>query len=69
VDVLRPLVASAGHVDGSGNFTDRGYHGFSVPDADLFLQNLFEPRWGLFAFWPILLFAFLGAGGRPRTPS
>jgi hypothetical protein len=37
------------------NFTDRGYQGFDWPAIDLFLDNLVEPRWGLFVFGPLLL--------------
>jgi hypothetical protein len=37
------------------NFTDRGYRGFDWPALDLFVDNLIEPRWGLFAYGPLLV--------------
>jgi hypothetical protein len=43
----------------ASNFSDRGYQGLAWPAPDLFLQNLVEPRWGLFAYGPLLLFALV----------
>lgn len=36
------------------NYTDRGWRGFSWPSIDLFLKNLFDPRYGLLVFGPVL---------------
>lgn len=41
------------------NYTDRGWRGFSMPTPDLILLNLFEPRWGLYTFGPLLLIALV----------
>ncbi|HEX9563840.1 MAG TPA: hypothetical protein VF981_07705 [Gemmatimonadaceae bacterium] len=38
-------------------FSVRGWFGFTVPTAELLLGNLFDLRYGLFAFCPLLLFA------------
>lgn len=35
-----------------------GWNGFFVPTRDLLVGNLFDPRYGLFAFCPMLLAAF-----------
>ncbi len=43
------------------DYTDRGWRGYDWPAADLFFQNLFEPSYGLFAFGPVLLLAFVPA--------
>lgn len=37
----------------------RGWHGLTLPDPELLLRNLFDPRYGLFAFCPLLLLATL----------
>ena len=39
-------------------FSDHGWNGFDWPSPDLLMQNLFDSRFGLFAFGPILLLAF-----------
>ena len=39
-------------------FSVRGWHGFSLPTASLLYANLFDPRYGLFVFCPMLLAAF-----------
>jgi hypothetical protein len=39
-------------------FSVRGWFGMSPPSADLLWRNLFDPRYGLFAFSPMLLGAF-----------
>jgi hypothetical protein len=38
-------------------FAGRGYAGVSAPALDLLLQNLVDPRFGLFAFGPLLVLA------------
>jgi hypothetical protein len=35
----------------------RGWHGFALPTADLLWRNLFDPRYGLLAFCPMLIAA------------
>ncbi|MEO7501281.1 MAG: hypothetical protein ABIW94_01455 [Gemmatimonadaceae bacterium] len=39
-------------------FSVRGWHGFSIPTPSLLFANLFEGRYGLFVFCPMLLAAF-----------
>jgi uncharacterized membrane protein YgdD (TMEM256/DUF423 family) len=39
-------------------FSLRGWHGFSIPPPRLLVANLFDPRYGLFVFCPMLLAAF-----------
>ncbi|MEQ1762315.1 MAG: hypothetical protein ABL984_04115 [Pyrinomonadaceae bacterium] len=41
------------------NFTDLGYRGFSLPQADLLSETAFGMRYGLFTSAPILLLAFV----------
>ena len=41
------------------NYTDRGWRGFSLPTPDLLFLNLFDLRYGMFTFGPILLLAFV----------
>lgn len=41
------------------NYTDRGWRGFSLPTPDLIMLNLFEPRWGMYTFGPLLLLALI----------
>lgn len=43
-------------------FSVRGWNGMTVPTLDLLWRNLFDPRFGLFAFCPLLLL-----GLRPRA--
>lgn len=43
-------------------FSARGWHGMTPPQFDLLWRNLFDPRYGLFVFCPLLLLAF---GARP----
>lgn len=38
-------------------FSVRGWHGFSIPAPSLLYANLFDPRYGLFVFCPMLLAA------------
>jgi hypothetical protein len=47
-------------------FSVTGYHGMAFPQADLVVANLFDLRFGLFAFAPILLLALPGAWFMPR---
>jgi hypothetical protein len=42
-------------------YVNVGARGFTVPDPDLFIQNLFNPSYGLFAFGPLLLLALVPA--------
>lgn len=44
-----------------------GYSGMSLPQLDLIGQNLFDPRFGLFAFGPLLLLALPGVWLMPRA--
>ena len=49
------------------HFSVRGWHGFDWPRVDLLASNLFDPSFGLFAFAPLLLLAFVSRpGGRER---
>ncbi|MGE0815569.1 MAG: hypothetical protein AB7O28_27305 [Vicinamibacterales bacterium] len=48
-------------------FSVYGYSGMSLPQADLVAANLFDPRFGLFAFAPILLLAVPGAWLMPSS--
>ena len=41
------------------NFTDLGYRGFAPPAADLYFDKLFEHRWGIFAYGPLLIIGLL----------
>jgi hypothetical protein len=43
-----------------------GWHGFIAPSLDLMWRNLFDPRYGLFAFSPMLLAAFAAPFVRRR---
>lgn len=42
-------------------YVGEGLRGFTLPDLDLFLHNLFDLDWGLFAFGPLLLLSLLPA--------
>lgn len=44
----------------------RGWNGMTPPTLDLLWRNLFDPRFGLFAFCPLLL---LGFAGGPNDPA
>jgi hypothetical protein len=48
-----------------------GWHGFFWPNAELMWRNLFDWRYGLFAFCPLLLLALAApfVSPRPRGPS
>ena len=53
-------------------YSVRGWFGFSVPTAELLWGNLFDLRYGLFAFCPMLVLAFAAPflrrrGGGPTT--
>lgn len=37
------------------NYTDQGWRGFAWPAPDLFLLNLFDPSYGMYAYGPLLL--------------
>ncbi|MEZ4414456.1 MAG: hypothetical protein R3E10_01755 [Gemmatimonadota bacterium] len=43
------------------SYTDRGWRGFAWPAPDLFLLNLFSPRWGMVPFAPLLALGLLPA--------
>lgn len=48
-------------------FSVRGWFGFTLPSLDLLWRNLFDLRYGLFAFCPLLLAAFAAPWlGTPR---
>jgi hypothetical protein len=47
----------------------RGWNGFSWPSPELLLRNLFDPRYGLFAFGPLLLLALGSRWARPNWPA
>ena len=47
-------------------YSGRGVRGMSWPAADLFAANLFDLRFGLFAFCPLLLLGIPGSGWRRR---
>ena len=48
-------------------YSVHGFSGMSVPQLDLIGQNLFDVRFGLFAFGPLLLLALPGLWLMPRT--
>ncbi|MFN2432903.1 MAG: hypothetical protein ABR599_08860 [Gemmatimonadota bacterium] len=48
-------------------YSVHGYHGMTWPRADLIWANLFDPRFGLFAFGPILLLALPGLWLTPAS--
>jgi hypothetical protein len=41
------------------NYTDRGFRGFDVPDATTFGANMVDPRFGIWAYAPILGLALI----------
>jgi len=47
----------AQHYMPATQYSGHGWNGFDWPAPDLLLQNLFDPRFGLFAFGPLLLLA------------
>ena len=52
-------------------YSVRGWFGMRLPDLDLMLQNFFDPRFGLFAFCPLLLvgvFALARSAVRDGAP-
>jgi hypothetical protein len=53
------LFLPAQHWMPAAHFTERGWLGFSLPQWDLFLANLFSPDFGLFVYGPILLLALV----------
>ncbi|REJ78243.1 MAG: hypothetical protein DWQ47_01915 [Acidobacteria bacterium] len=53
-----PLLPAQSYMP-DANFTERGYRGFSIPSASLFVQNLFGLRFGLFTSAPVLLLAMM----------
>lgn len=52
-------------------FSVRGWHGITPPSLDLLWRNLFDPRYGLFVFCPLLLLAMASHRYRhlPGAPS
>ncbi|MCC7011829.1 MAG: phospholipid carrier-dependent glycosyltransferase [Planctomycetes bacterium] len=44
-------------------YVDIGTRGIALPSPEIFLKNLLSPSWGLVPFAPLLVFAFIGAGG------
>jgi hypothetical protein len=44
-----------------------GHSGMTLPQLDLIAENLFDPRFGIFAFAPILLLGVVGLWLAPRT--
>ncbi len=52
-------------------YSVRGWLGFSLPEGALLWDNLFDLRWGLFAFCPLLLLALAApfVGTRPSGPT
>jgi hypothetical protein len=47
-------------------FSVRGWFGFTMPTMKLLVGNLFDPRYGLFAFSPLLVLAVAAPLVRPR---
>lgn len=47
-------------------FSDRGWNGFSAPSAELLWRNLFDARYGLFVFCPMLVAALVAPFLRRR---
>ncbi len=41
------------------NYTEQGWRGISLPQPDLFLENLVSPNFGLFTYGPLLLLGFV----------
>lgn len=56
----------AQHYMPAANFTDRGYQGFSLPQADLLVATAFDLRFGLFVSAPLLLLALWFPAWRQR---
>ncbi len=59
----------AQHYMPATEYSGQGWNGVNWPAADLALQNLFDPRFGLFTAGPLLLLAFAAPflrGPRPR---
>jgi hypothetical protein len=48
-------------------YSGQGFRGMSWPAADLFVANLFDPRFGLFAFSPVLLLGLPGTWLAPAS--
>lgn len=48
-------------------FVQVGARGFTAPDAGLFLRNLFDLDWGMYAFGPLLLVALVPARRYPEA--
>ena len=55
----------AQHYMPATEFSVRGWFGFTMPTFDLLWRNLFDPRYGLFVFCPLLLLAFAAPFIRP----
>jgi hypothetical protein len=47
-------------------FSVRGWFGFTLPSLDLLWRNLFDLRYGLFAFCPLLIAALAAPFAKPR---
>jgi hypothetical protein len=56
----------AQHYMPATEFSVAGWSGMSLPALDLLLQNLFDLRFGLFAFCPLLALAFVAPLLSPR---
>jgi hypothetical protein len=48
-------------------YSGQGFRGMSWPAADLFAANLFDPRFGLFAFSPVLILGLPGMWLAPEA--
>jgi hypothetical protein len=49
-------------------FVHQGMRGFTFPDVQLMLLNLFDPAYGLFLWAPVMVLAFLPIGRRGDAP-
>lgn len=49
-------------------YVDDGVRGMTVPDVEVFLQNLFDPDWGMYAFAPLLLIGLWPTRDRGDVP-
>jgi hypothetical protein len=47
-------------------YTTEGLRGFTWPDGELFLQNLFHPGFGMYVWGPVLLLALVPSTWYPR---
>ena len=49
-------------------FVQQGMRGFTLPDPQLVLLNLFDPAYGLFTWAPLMVLAFLPIARRAEAP-